>query len=288
MGTSPLRERMVAELRNRNYSPKTEEAYVSAIAKFSQHFGRSPERLGAEQISAYQTWLREEKKISFSAFNQIVSALRFFYGKVLERGELVERIPYARRGRRLPVVLSREEVARLIAATELFRYRVLITTLYACGLRLGEALRLRVGDIDSSRMTLRVRQGKGRKDREVPLPPMLLGLLREHWRRERPHDYLFYARRDRRKPLEAGTVQKYLRRVVKAAGLTKHVTAHTLRHSYATHLLEDGVPSRTVQVLLGHSSVTTTEHYLHVSPQLLAQTHSPLERTIPSMLELLR
>lgn len=286
--TTPLRERMIAALRNRNYSAKTEDAYVRAIAKFAQHFRKSPDRLGADEISEYQTWLREERKVSFSAFNQVASALRFFYGTVLGQNDVFQRIPYARRGRRLPVVLSREEVARLIGSIELFRYRVLITTIYACGLRLGEALRLRGCDIDSSRMMIRVQQGKGRKDREVPLPPMLLELLREYWRRERPREYLFHARRSREEPLGAGAFQKYLSRVIKASGMRKHVTAHTLRHSFATHLLEDGVPSRTVQVLLGHSSVSTTEHYLHVSPQLLAQTRSPLERTITSTQDLLR
>lgn len=288
MVTTPLRQRMIAALRNRNYSPRTEEIYVAAVAKFAQHFGKSPERLGVEEITSYLTWLREEKKVSSSAFNQVSSALRFLYGKVLDRAEVVPRVPYARRGRRLPVVLSRDEVARLIGSIEIFRYRVLMTTIYACGLRIGEALSLRPGDIDSHRMMLRVRQGKGRKDRELPLPPMLLDLLREYWRRERPSEFLFYAPRNPSRPLDAALVQKYMSRFVEAAGITKHVTAHTLRHSYATHLLEDGVPSRTVQVLLGHSSVTTTEHYLHVSPQLLAHTQSPLERTIPSTLDLLR
>lgn len=288
MVTTPLRERMIAALRNRNYSPRTEQTYITAIAKFAQHFGRSPERLGVEEITRYLTWLREEKRISASAFNQVSAALRFLYGRVLGRSEVVPQIPYARRGRRLPVVLSREEVAQLIGSIKIFRYRVLITTIYACGLRLGEALHLRARDIDSHRMMLRVRQGKGRKDRELPLPPILLELLREYWRRERPCEFLFNARRNPKRPLDARTVQKYLPCIVKASGITKHVTAHTLRHSYATHLLEDGVPSRTVQVLLGHSSVKTTEHYLHVSPQLLANTQSPLARTIPSDLDLMR
>ena len=285
---SSLRARMIAALRNRNYSPKTEEAYVLAVARFAQHFGRSPELLGADEIVEYQTWLREEKQVSFSSFNQTVGALRFLYGHVLERADEVERIAYARMGRRLPVVLSREEVARLLDSAEVFHYRVLFTAMYACGLRINEAAHLRSGDIDSSRMMLRIHQGKGLKDRDVPLPPLLLDLLRELWRRERPYEWLFFARRNRRKPMNASTAQRYFQVVVRAAGLTRHVTPHTLRHSFATHLLEDGVPSRTVQVLLGHSSVRTTEHYLHVSPQLLARTRSPLDQTVTDRERLLR
>ena len=279
MANSPLRSRMVAELRNRNYSPRTEEAYVSAIARFAEHFGRSPELLGPDEILEYQTWLREEKHVSSSAFNQFSAALRFLHRNVLGT-ETVERIAYARMGVRLPVVLSREETARLLESATTFRMRVILTTIYACGLRVSEALRLRICDIDSGRMMLSVRSGKGRKDREVPLPPLLLELLREFWKRERPEDFLFCAARDRRKPLAAGIVQRQVRSIARSLGLTKHVTVHTLRHSFATHLLEDGVPSRTVQVLLGHSSVRTTEHYLHVSPQLLAGTRSPLELTV--------
>lgn len=288
MVNTPLRERMLATLRNRNYSSRTEECYIDAVARFAKHFGRSPEKLGAKEILEYQTWLRDERKVSFSAFNQAVSALKFLYRNVLEQPDVVSRVSYARLGRRLPLVLSKEEVAQLLGAIPLFRYRVLFTTIYACGLRLGEALSLRVADIDSSRMMLRVRDGKGRKDRDVPLPPLLLEMLRAYWRREKPLDYLFSARRDPRRPIDSATVQRYLRVVVPAAGITKHATAHTLRHSFATHLLEDGVPSRTVQVLLGHSSVKTTEHYMHVSPQLLSRIRSPLEATVTDRRLLLR
>lgn len=287
MVNTPLRERMLATLRNRNYSPRTEEVYIVAVAKFAKHFGKSPDRLGTSEIIEYQNWLRE-KKASFSAFNQVVAALRFLYSEVLEQPEVVSRIAYARMGRRLPVVLSRQEVALLLEAIEPHRYRVLVATIYACGLRLGEALRLQAGDIDSSRMMLRVRCGKGRKDRDVPLPSLLLEMLREHWRRERPRKYLFCPRRDPNKPLDARTVQRRIPAFARTAGIAKHVTAHTLRHSFATHLLEQGVPSRTVQVLLGHSSVKTTEHYLHVSPQLLAQTASPFETTLMDNRKLLR
>ncbi|MBA2707814.1 MAG: site-specific integrase [Gemmatimonadaceae bacterium] len=280
MVNTSLRDRMVAALRNRNYSPRTEEVYVYAVAQFAKHFGQSPEKLGADEILEYQTWLRDVRKVSFSAFNQAVSALKFLYRKVLEQPDVVKSIVYGRRGRQLPTVLSQAEVAQLLGSIHLFRYRVLLTTIYACGLRLGEALSLRVTDIDSSRMMFRIRFGKWRKDRYVPLPPLLLEMLREYWRREKPRDYLFFARRDRSKPVDPATVQRHIKVLVRAAGLTKHVTAHTLRHSFATHLLEEGVPSRTIQVLLGHSSVNTTEHYMHVSPQLLARIKSPLETTI--------
>lgn len=288
MVTMPLRERMLATLRNRNYSPRTEETYINAVAQFARHFRKSPEKLGAQEILEYQTYLRDERKVSFSAFNQAVSAIKFLYRKVLDQPDVVSRISYGRMGRRLPVVLSKEEVAQLLGSIRVFRYRVLLTTIYACGLRLGEALALRVADIDSRRMMIRIRYGKWRKDRYVPLPPLLLEMLREYWRREKPRDYLFFAVRNPQQPTDAGTVQHFMKGAVRASGITKHVTAHTLRHSFATHLLEEGVPSRTVQVLLGHSSVNTTEHYMHVSPQLLARIKSPLETTVTDRSILLR
>lgn len=280
MVTTPLRERMRAILRTRNYSPRTEETYIAAVAHFARHFGRPPDQLGAAQIAEYQIWLRDHKHASATAFNQTMCALRFFYREVLGRTEMIERIPYARRERRLPVVLSPEETIRFLNSIANPRYRMLLTTIYSAGLRLSEALALRASDIDSARMVIRIRQGKGKKDRYVPLSPIVLELLREHWRRERLRDLLFPSRRDPSRPLDPTVVQRYVQSAVLRAGLSKKVTPRTLRHCYATHLIERGTSTRVVQVLLGHSNVHTTETYTHVSPQAMGKILSPLDQIL--------
>lgn len=280
MVTTALRERMRAILRARNYSPRTEETYIAAVVHFARHFRTPPDQLGAEHVVTYQVWLRDQKRASHVLFNQTMCALRFFYGEVLDRHDMVERIRYARHERRLPVVLSVEETIELLRSIQHPRYRVLLTTIYATGLRLGEALALRAADIDSKRMVVRVRQGKGKKDRYVPLPPALLELLREHWRREHLRDLLFPHLSDPSRPAEPTGVQKYLQRIVAKAGLPKKVTPKTLRHCYATHLIEQGTSTRVVQVLLGHSNVHTTETYTHVSPSTLGNVTGPVDRVL--------
>ena len=280
MVTSVLRERMRAILHTRNYSPRTIETYICAVARFARHFGRSPDLLGRPEVDAYQLWLREERHVSPSLFNQTMSALKFFYVQVLERKDVIDRISFARRGRTLPVVLSAEETIVFLQSIKSRRYQVLMTTIYSAGLRLSEALNLRGTDIDSARMVIRIRQGKGKKDRYVPLSPIVLELLREHWRREHLRDLLFPAENDPSHPIAASTVQRYLKRVNQRTGLYKNVTPKTLRHSYATHLIEGGTSTRVVQVLLGHSSVHTTETYTHVSPSTMAKTGSPLDQIV--------
>ena len=280
MATTALRERMRAILRTRNYSERTEETYILAVARFARHFGRSPDQLGRAEIDAYQIWLRNEKRVSVVLFNQTMCALRFFYREVLGKSDVVERIPYARGVRRLPVVLSVEETIRYLSSIPEPRYRVLLTTIYATGARLSEALWLRGTDIDSARMVVRIRQGKGKKDRYVPLPPALLEMLREHWRREHLHDLLFPSASDPSRPPSGATVQRYLQRFGSRAGLRKRVTPKTFRHCYATHLIEQGVSTRVVQVLLGHADVHTTETYTHVSPATLGNVVTPLERVL--------
>ncbi|MEO5510696.1 MAG: tyrosine-type recombinase/integrase [Longimicrobiales bacterium] len=278
MVTTTLRERMRSILRTRNYSARTEETYIAAVARFARHFGKPPDQLGPAQVTEYQIWLREHKQASATLANQAVCALRFLYREVLGRPDEVERIPYARRERRLPVVLSPEETARFLVSIPIARYRVLFTTIYATGLRISEALALRAGDIDSSRMLIRVRQGKGKKDRYVPLSPILLNLLRKHWSQERLTDLLFPAFRDRSRSLDPATVQKYVARACERAGLRVRVTPRTLRHCYATHLIENGTSTRVVQVLLGHSNVHTTEIYTHVTPQTMGKIVNPLDQ----------
>ncbi|MGA7615933.1 MAG: site-specific integrase [Thermoanaerobaculia bacterium] len=278
MATSPLRQRMHDFMRVRNYSERTQKTYLGAVAKFAAFFHASPDTLGPNEILTYQLHLRDERHASFSFFNQVMSALRLFYCKVLGREEMVERIPFMHRERRLPVVLAPEEVLRLIDAAETLRDRVLITVTYSAGLRLGEVCRLSVGDIDSSRMLIRVRQGKGLKDRYAPLSPIALELLREWWRETRPRDLLFPIRKDPSRPINHSTFQRALRIAVRRAGLTKHVCHRTLRHSFATHLMEQGEPMPMIQVAMGHAHLRTTQTYTHVTPGKIG---SPLDHITP-------
>jgi len=272
---TPLRQRFLDDLRLRNYSPRTLEAYVLRVAQFAQHFRRSPDQLGMEDVRAYQLHLLEQQA-SWSRFNQTVCALRFFFGVTLGRADQVPLIPYGKRPRTLPSVLAPEEVLRLFDAAPAGRQRLRLQVLYACGLRLNELLHLRPTDVDSARMVVMVRQGKGRKDRLVPLSRRLLQELRDYWRMYRPTGWLF--------PGESAdgtlcpvTVQRQCQVAAQRAGLTKPCTPHTLRHSYATHLLEAGVDVVTLQAILGHRDLHTTAHYLHVSTRRLHQTPSLLD-----------
>lgn len=274
---TPLRQRFVDDLRLRNYAPGTIEAYVSGVARFAKHFGRSPDLLGPEEVRAFQLHLIE-RKVSWSLFNQTVCALRFFYGTTLGRPEQLPNIPFGKRPKTLPCVLSPEEVARLLDAAQVGRERIMLQTAYGCGLRLSEVLNLQVSDIDSSRMVVHIRQGKGHKDRLVPLSINLLMELRAYWGSARPARWLFPNAAAQR-PLHAGTVQRQFRRLVRRAKIAKPATMHTLRHSFATHLLEAGVDVMTLQKLLGHSQLSTTAHYLHLRSDRL--------RHVPSLLALL-
>jgi integrase/recombinase XerD len=272
---TPLRQRYIDDLRLRNYAPRTIQSYVAGVARFAKYFGRSPDQLGPDDVRAFQLELLR-RRVSWSLFNQTVCALRFFYRVTLGRPEALPDVPYGKRPRTLPSVLSPQEVVRLLDAARPGRDRLLLQVAYACGLRISELLRLRVTDIDSSRMVLVVRQGKGRKDRLVPLSQRLLGELRAYWRRYRPDGWLFPGA-DPGRPLSTGSVQRLCQRLVARSGLTKPCTLHTLRHSYATHLLEAGVDVVTLQAILGHRDLHTTAHYLHVSTRRLHQTPSLLD-----------
>jgi integrase/recombinase XerD len=272
---TPLRQRFLDDMRLRNYSPRTLETYVCRVAQFALHFGRSPEQLGSEEIRTYQLYLLEQGA-SWSQFNQTVSALRFLYRITLGREEDMPMIPYGKKPKRLPCVLSPEEVLRLLQTAPPGRSRQLFQTIYACGLRLEEALHLCAQDIDSARMVVHVRQGKGNKERLVPLSERLLDELRRYWREYRPRPWLFPGR-SRQRLLSPSTVQRRCRLLVADAGISKRATVHTLRHSYATHLLEAGVDVVTLQKLLGHTSLNTTAHYLHLTSNRLQQTPSLLD-----------
>jgi len=273
---TPLRKRMIDALRVRNYAKATIRSYVAAVASFARHHGRSPEDLGVDDIVAWQLHLRDEAKLSWSTLNVNVCALRFLYSQVLPRDWDVKDIPYARRPRRLPTVLSQDEVVALFDGCGRAVHRVFIQTMYACGLRVSEAATLRVDDIDSRRMLVHVREGKGRKDRLVPLSPRLLLILRRYWRTFKPKPWLFSgASRDGHISVRTG--QRAVSRAARAAGIDRNVTAHTLRHSFATHLLEAGVDISTVQSLLGHHRLSTTQIYNHVTRKVITATKSPFE-----------
>jgi site-specific recombinase XerD len=277
---TPLRQRFLHDLQLRNYSPRTLETYLSHVVRFARHFGRSPEHLGAAEVRRYQLYLLEQRHASWSVFNQAVCALRFLYRVTLRAPFDVTMIPYGKKPKTLPAVLSRDEVVQLFALVPQPLERLILQTTYACGLRASEVLGLRVEDIDSSRMLLWVRHGKGNKDRAVPLSPALLQALRGHWLRLRPTTWLFPGQTPRgQRSLEA--LQRVCRRAVAAAGFTKKVSLHTLRHSYATHLLEAGVDVVTIQRLLGHRDLQTTARYLHLTAPRLAQTPGLLE-TLPA------
>ncbi|MCI4592209.1 tyrosine-type recombinase/integrase [Sphingobium sp. BYY-5] len=272
---SPLRRRMIDDMMLRNLSPATQRSYLHAVAKFSRHFGRSPDRLGLEDVRAFQVYLVSQG-ISWPSLNQTVCALRFFYGVTLNRGEIPERIAYARTPRKLPAILSPDEVVRFLEAVPSLKSRAALTTAYAAGLRVSEAVSLKIGDIDSDRMLLQVRHGKGAKDRTVMLSAQLLDILRTYWRLTRPTDWLFPGRGER--PIDVTVLHSACRSATKAAGLTKKVSVHTLRHSFATHLLESGVDIRIIQVLLGHNSLSTTARYTQVATTTIAAAQSPLDR----------
>jgi integrase/recombinase XerD len=272
---TPLRQRFIDDLRLRNYARRTIDTYVSQVAAFARHFGRSPERLGADEVRAYQLHLLQ-RRVSWSSFNQAVCALRFLYRTTLARPEQLPLIPYGKRPKTLPSVLSPDEVLRLLEAATPPRDRVLLQVAYGCGLRLNELLHLRVTDIDSARMVIHVRQGKGAKDRLVPLSLRLLQELRAYWLVCRPRTWLFPGQ-TADGTMTASNVQRRFGRLVQRVGLSKHCSMHTLRHSYATHLLEAGVDVLTLKALLGHSSLQTTARYLHVSTQRLQQTPSLLD-----------
>lgn len=272
---TPLRQRLIHDLQIRNRSPRTIECYVAHVAAFARHFGRSPELLDQEHIHQYQLFLLHEKRASWSLFNQAVCALRFFYKVTLPRGWAVTHLPYGKRPQKTPCVLSRAEVRQLLSCVERPVHRILLTTLYAAGLRLSEGLHLQAPDIDSRRMLLHVRSGKGQKDRLVSLSPVLLEELRAWHRIRRPAMWLFPGPRD--EPMHASTIQRACREAAIAAELTKHATPHTLRHSYATHLLEAGLDVNTLQKLLGHNQLSTTARYLHVTNERLRGVVSPLD-----------
>ena len=271
---------MLEELQRRNYSESTIRGYLRAVQQFAKHFGKSPDQLGPDELRTYQAYLLKERKLAVGTVVARVAALRFFLVRTLKRHEFREDLPYPKDHRRLPTVLSLEEVSRLINAAGNLMQRALLMVLYGTGMRRTEVSLLKVSDIDSQRMMIRVERGKGGAGRDLPLSPALLETLREYWRWKKPRTYLFPSgdkKRGQDKPISDKTVWYACREAARHAGLTKHVTPHTLRHSWATHLLEAGTDLRTIQILLGHGDLETTAKYLHLSQKHLHAVVNPLE-----------
>jgi integrase/recombinase XerD len=273
---SPLRRRMIEDMSIRKFAPKTQASYIRAVRDFTVFLGRSPDQASAEDLRRYQLHLASSS-ISIPSQNANVTALRFFFTVTLGRGEVTERMPFVREPRKLPVILSPEEVARFLEAAPRLKYRAALSVAYGAGLRANEVVSLKVSDIDSARMVIRVEQGKGRKDRYVMLSAHLLELLRAYWKAARPRGWLFPGR-DPVQPLTPRQLNRACHAAAQAAGIDKRVSLHTLRHSFATHLLEQKVDIRVIQVLLGHKKLETTALYSQVATRTIREVRSPLEQ----------
>ena len=279
---SPLRQRMIDDMRLRKFSAKTQTDYLRAVKRFAEHLGHSPHRASAEDLRAYQLHL-VSSGITGPTLNATIAALRFFFAVTLGRSEATERMSLVREPRTLPVVLSEGEVARLLQAASKLKYKAPLSVAYGAGLRASEVVHLRVSDIDSERMLIHVEQGKGAKDRYAVLAPQLLELLRAWWRSAQaqgqmlPGGWLFPGQ-DPVKPLSTRQLNRACHAAARAAEIDKRVSMHTLRHSFATHLLEQGVDIRVIQVLLGHNQLDTTARYSQVANRTLHRVKSPLER----------
>lgn len=271
-----MQDRFDQDMEIRGLSLKTRKRYIECVKAFVEFFGRPPGKLGPEEIRTFQLYLTRERALSYSTFNQTVCALRFFYNVTLGKGWDIRHLPYKKQEKRLPEILSQEEVAVLLAAARNLRDRAILMAMYGCGLRLGEVRNLQVAHIDSQRMVVRVVQGKGRKDRYVRLPDALLETLRAYWKESRPQTLLFPGKHPGR-PLSDHGIYRIVKSTTRKAGITKRVSPHSLRHAYATHHLEKGTNLREIQILLGHSSISSTSIYTHVARSTVASAASPLD-----------
>lgn len=277
---TPLRQRFIEDMHLRGLASTTQRSYVHYVAEFAKFYQTSPERLDLEAVRQYQLYLIHEKKLSPESINTFLSAVQFLFLNTLEMPWGKECFPRLRRPVKLPVVLSQAEVLQFFAHVGSLKNRAALMLCYGAGLRISEAVALKVSDIDSQRMLIRVVQGKGKKDRYAMLSPRLLGVLRCYWRAARPTDYLFPSWREGHH-LTSSALAVACRNACLNCGIPKRITAHTLRHSFATHLLENGTDTRVIQVLLGHSRIDTTARYTAVTPNAIAKTVSPLDALTP-------
>jgi len=273
----PLRLQMQQAMKLRGLALRTQESYLAAVAALAQHYRCSPDRLSVEQIQRYVLYLLEERKLSWSSCNQAICAFRFFYGVTLKRGAFALEIPHGRAPQRRPEILSRAEVLRVLEAASRPMDRLLLKTTYAAGLRLSEVVALRWSDIDGERMSLRVEQGKGGVDRYTVLSTSLLQQLRDYWRQMRPQTRWLFPGRDAERCIDHQTAQRAYRRAKGKAGISKRGGIHALRHAFATHLLEAGIDVNTIRQFLGHTSLSTTQRYLHLTQSHLKGSAAALD-----------
>src|ERR1700728_3459260 len=271
-----LRQRMLQDLRIRNYAPGTVRCYIRVVAEFAQHFNKPPDQLGAEEVRRYQLFLLNEKRVKLSSYIQAVCALRFFYQNTLHRRIDIDRIPLPRYEKKPPVILSKVEVKALLEAPRNLKHRAMLATVYGAGLRMSEVANLKVPDLDRERRVIWVRGGKGHKDRQVMLAEPLREVLAAYWKWKRPVEWLFPGKKADC-PIATGSVFKLCEAAAQKAGITKPVHPHSLRHAFATHLLDEGVNLLVIQALLGHAHLRTTARYLHLSYSAIRSTRSPLE-----------
>lgn len=274
---TPLRQRMLDDMQIRNLSPHTQASYVQQVSLFARHFGKSPHELSPDDIRTYQIYLTNERKLAPQSILIAVSAIRFLYRVTLKKDWTIEEaIPTCKKPQKLPTILSPDEVVHLLACVPSIKQRAILTTCYAAGLRISEAVRLKPSAIDSQRMVIRVELGKGQKDRYVMLSPKLLETLRAYWRAVRPEEWLFPGDYPGR-PITRDAVELACRLARRSAGIAKPITPHSFRHAFAVHLLESGTDVRTIQLLLGHRSLSTTARYLRIATSKVCSTSSPLD-----------
>lgn len=277
-----LRRRVLNELQRRNYSPETTRGYIHAIKQFADYFGKSPEKLGAEEIRQFQLHLLKEKKLAPGTVEGRMSALRFLYKKTLKRRDIAyDDLVFPKVPRKLPVVLSPDEITSMIEAAPNLMHRTILMLLYATGIRRAEAALLKVSDVDSERMVIHIQLGKGSRDRDVPMTPKLLEALRQYWRWKHPKVYLFPStegHRGEERPISDKTVWYACKEAAARAGIKKRIGPHTLRHSFATHLMEAGTDLRTIQLLMGHAHLEDTTVYLQLSQRHLRAAPNPLDQ----------
>ena len=277
-----LRERMLEELQRRNYSASTIRGYILAVKQFAEYFGKPPDRLGATHVQRFQWYLLQERKLDPGTVEMRMSALRFFFKKMLKRRDMhFDDLPFPKTPRKLPTVLSPEEVRRMIDGTTNLMHRTLLMVLYGTGVRRTELSLLKVADIDSKRMVIHIWQGKGSRDRDVPLSPKLLEALRQYWLWKKPRVYLFPStegHRGEEAPMSDKVVWWAVREAARRAGVTRTIGPHTFRHSFATELLETGTDLRAIQLLMGHARLEDTTLYLHLSRRHLKMTMNPLDQ----------
>lgn len=278
---TPLRRRFIEDMLMRGLASTTQRSYIHYVADFAKFYDKSPEFLDLEAIRQYELYLLEERKLSPCSINTFVSSVRFLYLVTLEMPWGKEHFPRIRVGHKLPVVLSPEEVSLFFHHIPSLKHRAALMLCYGAGLRISEAVSLKIGDIDSQRMLLRIEEGKGRKDRYVMLSPRLLDVLRSYYRAARPEKEFLFPSWSQSRHLTTSSLSVACRDAARRCGLTKRITAHTLRHSFATHLLENGTDTRIIQALLGHSRIETTAHYAQVAAHLVARTQSPLDALVP-------